>query len=151
MTERTKRRMVPVGEYRVDVEALRRARTWQGPEGPGKRWQVPVSRLDPNPFCALWCEELRDLGGREYVVTYRFTSDLSHAAAWCLTHPWEAEPERVPLGSSHLAQDGFLDLRVPTKRRVADSPSDLDAVVRHARQWVMAFGHFMDTGFFPTD
>lgn len=107
--------------------------------------------IGPDGKTALMIKDIADADGRAYRVEFQSTLDGSHAAAFIRHNPWAKAGQGPNAGSgyieAHVASDGFVCIGDNlTSHEAADSPYDLDTVIKRVGYFVNAYSLHKETG-----
>jgi len=156
---RKARAKVPKGEYHVDRDALRKARA-KVPKGEYHSkhakeifflHNVKEIKNARRQGYIIANEKFIDPDGREYELHYNTNCDGTNANAYCISNPWDSTNRSAGTDyfSSHIDNDGFLCLAENSCRATEESPYGLEYAILRARFWAVGFSSFMETGTFP--
>ena len=98
--------------------------------------------VDNNNICMI--EDHTDPDGRMFRLEYQSTPDGRRAVAWCRHNPWGS------VSDLHTLRGGLICIGPGSHSPdPAQSPHDLDTVIRRARFWCTAISVYHETGEFP--
>lgn len=103
-------------------------------------------------------EDHTDPDGRLYRLSYTATADGRRALAYCTYNPWGSGQHDLNAGMQYHvghvwggsgSDRGFICVGDNATKILAESPYDLEFVIKRARYWTVGFSVLKETGAFP--